>query len=73
MALSSANTDDEGEGVGVCKTTKWSEFSECSTTCGVGFSMRVRTFIDHMGRKKCPHVSVGKFFILNFYPKINFK
>lgn len=20
--------------------------------------MRVRTFIDHMGRKKCPHVSV---------------
>jgi hypothetical protein len=29
-------------------------------TCGVGISMRTRTFIDRAGRKKCPHITVGK-------------
>lgn len=28
-------------------------------TCGIGISMRTRTFIEHSGRKKCPHISVG--------------
>lgn len=53
-----AAVNEDGEGVGVCKTTPWSEWSECSATCGIGVSMRTRTFINHMGRKKCPHISV---------------
>lgn len=53
-----ANIDEGGEGVGVCKTTAWSEWSECSASCGIGVTMRTRTFVDHMGRKKCPHISV---------------
>lgn len=53
-----AAVDDNGEGIGVCQTTRWSEWSECSATCGIGVSMRTRTFINHVGRKKCPHISV---------------
>lgn len=30
-----------------------------SATCGVGITMRTRTFIDRVGRKKCPHITVG--------------
>lgn len=60
LAKSAANTDEAGEGVGVCRTTKWADWSPCSATCGIGISMRTRTFIEHAGRKKCPHITVGK-------------
>lgn len=52
--------DGAGEGVGVCRTTPWTEWSPCSVTCGIGISMRTRTFIEHAGRKKCPHITIGK-------------
>lgn len=29
-------------------------------TCGVGVTMRTRTFLDRVGRKKCSHITVGK-------------
>lgn len=44
--------------MGVCKTTRWAPWSECSATCGIGISMRTRSFVDNMGRKKCPHITV---------------
>ncbi|XP_055700255.1 spondin-1 [Phlebotomus papatasi] len=52
------SVDDDGEGVGVCRTTSWSSWSECTASCGVGISMRTRSFIDHKGRKKCPHITI---------------
>lgn len=44
--------------MGVCRTSRWSPWSECSASCGIGISMRTRTFLDNMGRKKCPHIVV---------------
>lgn len=60
LIRAAATVDEEGEGTGFCKTTKWSEWSDCSASCGIGITMRTRTFIDHQGRKKCPHISVGR-------------
>lgn len=42
----------------LCRTTDWTDWSECSETCGIGFKMRTRRFIDKMGRKKCPLVEL---------------
>ncbi|XP_022913341.1 spondin-1 [Onthophagus taurus] len=42
---------------GICATTEWTLWSECSSTCGVGMKTRSRQFLDAMGRKKCPHIS----------------
>ncbi|XP_050298607.1 spondin-1 [Anthonomus grandis grandis] len=42
---------------GVCSTSPWGAWSTCSETCGIGFKMRTRFFVDDMGRKKCPHIS----------------
>ncbi|CRK89994.1 CLUMA_CG003720, isoform A [Clunio marinus] len=58
LALSEATVNEQGEGLGICKTTRWSDWSECSATCGVGITMRTRTFLDRVGRKKCPHITV---------------
>lgn len=58
LAQSEATVNEQGEGLGICRTTRWSDWSECSATCGVGITMRTRTFVDRVGRKKCPHISV---------------
>ncbi|XP_049865590.1 spondin-1 isoform X2 [Pectinophora gossypiella] len=42
---------------GVCATSEWGAWSECSVTCGIGMSTRRRSFVNHMGYKKCPLVS----------------
>lgn len=60
LAQSAANVNDAGEGVGVCRTTPWTDYTPCSVTCGIGISMRTRTFVDPAGRKKCPHITIGK-------------
>ncbi|CAH0669422.1 unnamed protein product [Spodoptera exigua] len=42
---------------GICETSEWGPWSECSVTCGVGVSTRRRHFLNHMGIKKCPLVA----------------
>ncbi|XP_055854863.1 spondin-1 [Episyrphus balteatus] len=58
LAKSQISAGDDGEGAGVCKTTPWADWSECSASCGIGITMRTRTFINHLGRKRCPHVTI---------------
>lgn len=57
------NVDDSEEDLkqeeGICKTTDWTPWAECSASCGIGFTMRTRRFLDRLGRKKCPHVIIG--------------
>lgn len=71
LAQSSANVNDAGEGLGVCRTTPWAEWTPCSVTCGIGISMRTRTFTEHAGRKKCPHITIGEFDFLFHLGNVN--
>ncbi|XP_067628642.1 spondin-1 [Eurosta solidaginis] len=57
MAHAVSLVTDDGEGDGVCKTTLWSAWSDCSASCGIGITMRTRTFLNHLGRKRCPHIT----------------
>ncbi|XP_069355475.1 spondin-1 [Maniola hyperantus] len=41
---------------GICKTSEWGAWSECSVTCGIGMNTRRRHFLNQMGLKKCPLV-----------------
>lgn len=43
---------------GICQTSEWGVWSECSVTCGVGFETRRRHFTNPMGLKKCPLVQI---------------
>ncbi|XP_073967251.1 extracellular matrix protein f-spondin isoform X1 [Choristoneura fumiferana] len=43
---------------GVCKTSEWGAWSECSVTCGIGVNTRRRYFLNRMGQKKCPLVQI---------------
>uniref|UniRef100_A0A1B0BH79 Spondin-like TSP1 domain-containing protein n=1 Tax=Glossina palpalis gambiensis TaxID=67801 RepID=A0A1B0BH79_9MUSC len=36
----------------------WSARSECSASCGIGITMRTRSFINHLERKRCPHINI---------------
>lgn len=58
LAHSQLLVNEDGEGSGVCKTSPWSAWSECSVPCGIGITMRTRTFLNHLGRKRCPHITV---------------
>ncbi|XP_046817406.1 spondin-1 [Vespa crabro] len=42
----------------ICETTDWSEWSECSSTCGIGLKMKTRRFKNQIGRKSCSLVSL---------------
>lgn len=59
-----AGTIPEHGPAGVCGTTEWGPWSECSVTCGVGVNTRRRLFVNNMGFKKCPSVQIGKYYLL---------
>nr|AAL28538.1 HL01082p [Drosophila melanogaster] len=58
LANSQSLVGSNGEGAGLCKTSPWSVWSECSASCGIGITMRTRTFVNHLGRKRCPHITI---------------
>ncbi|XP_052838222.1 spondin-1 [Drosophila gunungcola] len=58
LANSQSLVGSNGEGAGLCKTTPWTVWSECSASCGIGITMRTRSFVNYLGRKRCPHISV---------------
>lgn len=58
LANSASLVNENGEGAGICQTTQWSAWSECSASCGIGITMRTRTFLNHLGRKRCPHITI---------------
>ncbi|XP_051166225.1 spondin-1 [Leptopilina boulardi] len=41
-----------------CETSKWTDWSECSASCGPGLTMRTRKLIYRNNRKKCNHISL---------------
>lgn len=65
--VSATNKEEEEEVIvpptedlnGICQTTVWGPWSECSVTCGIGVNTRRRNFLNHMGLKKCPLVAIG--------------
>lgn len=65
---SSYGSNDEEDNVedlsGVCATTEWSGWSECSATCGDAIRRRSRDFRNKGVQKKCYHIKRGEFLIL---------
>ncbi|OXU19347.1 hypothetical protein TSAR_016796 [Trichomalopsis sarcophagae] len=59
---SPAASDDDSPFPGLdndeCETSDWTDWSECSSSCGVGFKTRWRRLRDPSKRKKCFHVSL---------------
>jgi spondin-1 len=49
LALSEATVNEAGEGLGVCKTTRWSDWSECSGNIKLLIKMDLREKV----RNKC--------------------
>ncbi|KAJ9583301.1 hypothetical protein L9F63_022355 [Diploptera punctata] len=60
IAIPAANGDEQilEDNEGMCATTPWGLWSECSASCGEGIMIRSRKFLERLGRKKCPHVTI---------------